>query len=165
MASFRTAADPETVLELVERLEAAEKRLAEVDAADPDMRAERSKLAALCNRSTALINLPAYFASFARWHWPEVAEEGRRLLEELLGRAVEEGSALDSVISGIAAQSSQGAYSAAAAMLGTDGRALQAIALGWEESQDSPAAAISFDELRTKILLYKNLVAAQRADW
>jgi hypothetical protein len=159
LARFHAAADPETVLELVERLEAAEKRLAEADVTDPTKQATESKLAMLCCSPTPVVNLTAYFASFDRWHWPEIADEGKRLLEEELDQPIEEDSTLEKVISGVAMQSSQGAYSAAAAMLGIDGRALQAIALAWEESQHNPPAAITFDELRTKIMLYRSLAS------
>jgi hypothetical protein len=86
-----------------------------------------------------------------------VGEEAKRLLADVLDRTIDEDSTLDSVISGVAMQSSQGAYSAAAAMLGIDGRALQAIALAWEENQDNPPAAITFDEFRTKIILHRSL--------
>lgn len=102
----------------------------------------------------------AHFVSSGQWHWVEVANEGKRLLEALSGQSVTDGSVIDSVIDGVAAQSRHGAYAAIAAMLGLDVRALQAIVLDWEENQDSLPLKITFDELRTKILTFQSIYGA-----
>lgn len=157
---FQALADPATILTLIERLENATKNMSDMPITH-GAKANENLLPMLCDGPTPLSNLTTYFEALGRWHWPEITEEAQRVLETLLGRPIEESSTLDNILSGVASQSGKGAYASTAAMLGIDGKALQAVASDWEESQDNPPRAITFDELRTKILLYKSIATSR----
>ena len=59
-----------------------------------------------------------HFRDFGAWDWTEVAFEGRRVWGLMFDNEIEEFSAMDAVIGGVAAQASYGAFCAVAAALG-----------------------------------------------
>lgn len=76
----------------------------------------------------------AYFDEvFTDTDWCDIAEEGRQLYNLLFGENIEKGSPIDSVITGVSAAASEGAYSEIAAVLGFSGSALRlAVEIEWQ---------------------------------
>lgn len=158
LRQFRSTFTPTIMFKLITELEAATKQLAEVNLLHEEKRAILNDLTKKSNPDFIKNEISEHNFSAGRWHWPEIVEKKTQSLEKLLKLTVEDGSVLDEILTSVALESREGAYSAVAAALGVDRRALQAVSLNWEENQDAPPCHITFDELRTKIMLYKQLV-------
>jgi hypothetical protein len=93
-----------------------------------------------------------HFTMFGRWNWCEIADEGRRVLNERFGGEVEQDSPTDIVLSAVAAQAWEGAFAAVAAMLGIEHvMALQLVAYAWYDHKDNLPPPISIEELRRRV--------------
>lgn len=159
LEQFHSIVTPTILIDLITQLEGTTKQLAKINMLHEEKQKLINKLTKECDSDLVKIMSEDLF-SLGRWHWPEIIEKKKLYLEKILELTIEDGSVFDKVLSSVALESREGAYAAVAAALGIDSRALQAVLLTWEENQDSPPPHITFDELKTKIMLYKQLIQA-----
>lgn len=81
--------------------------------------------------------LHRYFEKTGLRDWCDVAEEGRRLYAELFAIDVEKFSPMDDILSGVAAQASEGMCISMAAALGWDARILGLVLSHWNEPDEN----------------------------
>lgn len=88
-------------------------------------------------------DLHVHFGKWGRWDWCDTAEEARRVYNVMFKESVEDGSAIDAVISAAVAHADGMAYEAMAAALGLNASALRVTVAEWAEKQDSPPPPVS----------------------
>lgn len=158
LALFHRTVTPTILIELITQLEAKTKQLAIISSLYKEKHKTIERL--IINSDSFKEKMSEFGLPSDRWHWPEIVEKRKNALETLSGFLIEDGSVLDAVLSIVALESRDGAYSTVAAALGIDSQALQAVLLSWEENQDMPPPPVSFDELKIKIMLHKQLAQA-----
>lgn len=157
ITEFHNTITPEVLFKLITELEVTRAQLAKANFL---YEKKSKKIKELTHKYDSVLfkkKISEHTSSSNRWHWPEIVELRKQCLEKFLKVAIEDGSILEEMLSSVALESRNGAYSAVAATLGLDSCALQAVSLLWEEKQDILPPPISFEELKTKIMLYKQL--------
>lgn len=93
-------------------------------------------------------DIHVHMADFGRWHWSEVADEGRRLCALMFDEEFDKDSPKDSILQGVAAQSAHGVFAAVAAALGVAAEDLEyAIHVEYLDRQDDVPRPIGADAL------------------
>ncbi|NJO12290.1 MAG: hypothetical protein HC872_01130 [Gammaproteobacteria bacterium] len=92
--------------------------------------------------------LGLHFKNHGRWFWKDVADEGLRIYEMLLGPHTEKVAALEPLMTSVAAAAAEGVFSAIAAAIGVKSSALECAVSRWYDDQDVATPAIGLERLR-----------------
>jgi len=92
--------------------------------------------------------LALHFQNYDRRSWKEVADEGLRIYDMLLGTSAERSAGLDSLLASVAASAAEGVFAAIAAAIGVRSSALECAVSRWYDDQDIATPAIGLERLR-----------------
>lgn len=92
--------------------------------------------------------LALHFKNHDRWYWKDVAEEGLRIYDMLLGTGLERPPALNSLMGSVAASAAKGVFAAIAAAIGVQSSALECAVSRWYDGQDVASPPIGLERLQ-----------------
>jgi hypothetical protein len=92
--------------------------------------------------------LALHFKNHDRWYWKDVADEGLRVYDLLLGANIQRSPALNSLMASVAASAAKGVFAAIAAAIGVQSSALECAVSRWYDGQDVASPPIGLERLR-----------------
>jgi hypothetical protein len=92
--------------------------------------------------------LALHFKNHDRWYWKDVADEGLRVYDMLLGANSARSPALNSLMTSVAASAAKGVFAAIAAAIGVQSPALECAVSRWYDGQDDASPPIGLERLR-----------------
>jgi len=93
-----------------------------------------------------------YFENLNVHYWPDVADEARVLWKVMFGDELEDGSPIDAIITGVAAQAADGVWRAVARAFGLNATLVECALAHWYEEypEHETPPPITFDEFMQK---------------